>query len=778
MSKSAEKATLSIGVRLFSAFLFTSLLISTIAASLHYYHSQKQAKDAVLQIYQTAADQIRYRTEQNKQQISDQLTALTSSQDLTRHNKLTTYSINRFAQILNQHESYQSISVGFKNGNLQKLVALDKPESAQYIQQVKGAKWLLVSIQKNNTDTIREEFYFDANFHFLNKFKETTTGDITTSAWYKAALSEITAITSQTEKTIIYSRKLNTDRAVIAIESRLNDYTDILSHINTPSLLREMYLFTNKGHLLATSDTDKWKSPERSPYPLLMELVDSQITNELREIEADTQTYYVYLTSMIGATGAPSYLALLAPKQSVLLPSIKTSIEISLICLVLSILLSWRFSSPIGKALSRLINALAIAKSEEYKRFQTQPTRFSELNHINAALTDMTDLIAQQNIKHTERAALFASLNAQIIDNKALYNNNQISRSPTLTEMLGIAASDSNLPEFSCLTLSDQTKLNLLKTKAWKNLYHGLTTEEIVNKGSKLAIPYNRIHEIRMRFEVLWRDAEINYYQQSRANPELNKPLKEKLIKEQLQLMRDFEFIAKVNQGHHKLTSQDQLRLQQLSEKTWLRYFDKSMGLSAIEMLHISPKKQRLPATEVLLSQVTTDLVGDMDIEGTLANADTNIAELYNLSIEQGTATEEQQQQAQQQLNSIKTMLSELSNKKYSHNVIDLSMYHSSLHAVPYPNDATHTDLSITEHIMLLSDIFVALTSINSSIKSTLSLSEAIDVLYQITIDKHLEPATFKLFLTSGIYQQYAQQYLHPSQIDTVNINQYLDYSY
>jgi len=107
-----------------------------------------------------------------------------------------------------------------------------------------------------------------------------------------------------------------------------------------------------------------------------------------------------------------------------------------------------------------------------------------------------------------------------------------------------------------------------------------------------------------------------------------------------------------------------------------------------------------------------------------------------------------------------------------------LSMYHSSLHAVPYPNDAAHTDLSITEHIMLLSDIFVALTSINSSIKSTLSLSEAIDVLYQITIDKHLEPATFKLFLTSGIYQQYAQQYLHPSQIDTVNINQYLDYSY
>ncbi|EED34938.1 conserved hypothetical protein [Luminiphilus syltensis NOR5-1B] len=36
---------------------------------------------------------------------------------------------------------------------------------------------------------------------------------------------------------------------------------------------------------------------------------------------------------------------------------------------------------------------------------------------------------------------------------------------------------------------------------------------QIVDKGSKLEALYNRIHEIRMRFEVLLRDAEIDFWQ-------------------------------------------------------------------------------------------------------------------------------------------------------------------------------------------------------------------------------------------------------------------------
>ena len=37
--------------------------------------------------------------------------------------------------------------------------------------------------------------------------------------------------------------------------------------------------------------------------------------------------------------------------------------------------------------------------------------------------------------------------------------------------------------------------------------------EHIVDKSTKLEVIYNRIHEVRMRFEVLWRDADIEHRQ-------------------------------------------------------------------------------------------------------------------------------------------------------------------------------------------------------------------------------------------------------------------------
>ena len=39
---------------------------------------------------------------------------------------------------------------------------------------------------------------------------------------------------------------------------------------------------------------------------------------------------------------------------------------------------------------------------------------------------------------------------------------------------------------------------------------------------------------------------------------------------------------------------------------------------------------------------------------------------------------------------------------------------------------------------------------------------------------QHLDPDLFKLFLESGVYKDYADKYLLPSQIDEFNISEYL----
>ena len=41
--------------------------------------------------------------------------------------------------------------------------------------------------------------------------------------------------------------------------------------------------------------------------------------------------------------------------------------------------------------------------------------------------------------------------------------------------------------------------------------------------------------------------------------------------------------------------------------------------------------------------------------------------------------------------------------------------------------------------------------------------------------DQHIDGELFELFLTSGVYMEYAKKYLNPDQIDEVDISQYLD---
>ena len=60
---------------------------------------------------------------------------------------------------------------------------------------------------------------------------------------------------------------------------------------------------------------------------------------------------------------------------------------------------------------------------------------------------------------------------------------------------------------------------------------------------------YNRIHEIRTRFEVLHRDATIKYYEQLLKNPGNKHQLEEELSQSHKKLTEDFEFIAMCNIG-------------------------------------------------------------------------------------------------------------------------------------------------------------------------------------------------------------------------------------
>lgn len=75
---------------------------------------------------------------------------------------------------------------------------------------------------------------------------------------------------------------------------------------------------------------------------------------------------------------------------------------------------------------------------------------------------------------------------------------------------------------------------------------------------------------------------------------------------------------------------------------------------------------------------------------------------------------------------------------------------------------------------MGIADIFDALTSASRLYKDAKTLSESLGIMRKMGEGGHIDPGIFEVFLRSGVYQEYAEKFLLPSQIDSVDINDYL----
>jgi HD-GYP domain-containing protein (c-di-GMP phosphodiesterase class II) len=75
---------------------------------------------------------------------------------------------------------------------------------------------------------------------------------------------------------------------------------------------------------------------------------------------------------------------------------------------------------------------------------------------------------------------------------------------------------------------------------------------------------------------------------------------------------------------------------------------------------------------------------------------------------------------------------------------------------------------------MAIADIYEALTASDRPYKKAKTLTESLKIMSFMVKDQHIDADLFRLFLTSGVYQKYADTFLDPSQIDEVDISDYL----
>ena len=76
--------------------------------------------------------------------------------------------------------------------------------------------------------------------------------------------------------------------------------------------------------------------------------------------------------------------------------------------------------------------------------------------------------------------------------------------------------------------------------------------------------------------------------------------------------------------------------------------------------------------------------------------------------------------------------------------------------------------------IMAIADIFEALTANDRPYKEAKTLSQSLKIMKFMAQDRHIDKDLFALFLTSGTYMDYARQHLNDSQIDDVDIKDYI----
>jgi HD-GYP domain-containing protein (c-di-GMP phosphodiesterase class II) len=91
-----------------------------------------------------------------------------------------------------------------------------------------------------------------------------------------------------------------------------------------------------------------------------------------------------------------------------------------------------------------------------------------------------------------------------------------------------------------------------------------------------------------------------------------------------------------------------------------------------------------------------------------------------------------------------------------------------------YPRKLRREEMSLEARMMAIADVFEALTAVDRPYKKGKMLSEAVKIMGFMKKDQHIDAELFELFLTSGIYLEYAQRFMRPEQIDTVEVTAYL----
>ena len=362
----------------------------------------------------------------------------------------------------------------------------------------------------------------------------------------------------------------------------------------------------------------------------------------------------------------------------------------------------------------------------------------------------------------------FIQVIAGSIDAKSPYTGGHCNRVPALNAMIARAACDATEGPFASFSLTEEEWYEMEVAGGLHDCGKVTTPEYIVDKATKLETIYNRIHEIRTRFEVLKRDAVIDYLEGIVAGEVEVDALKAAMDARLAKLDEDFAFVAECNVGGEFMAPDRIERMKRIAAATWTRTLDDTLGLSHDEMRGRDRDAAPPPIEESLLADKAWHLVPHdipVDPEKYKAEGITllpceykyNRGEIYNLSISRGTLTAEDRFKINDHIIQTILMLKALPFPKALTRVPELAGgHHEKMDGTGYPKGLVRDAMSVPARMMAIADIFEALTACDRPYKTAKTLSEALKIMSFMVKDRHIDPDLWELFLTSGIWKSYA----------------------
>ncbi len=506
-----------------------------------------------------------------------------------------------------------------------------------------------------------------------------------------------------------------------------------------------------------------------------------------RDVDIKGTSYTVFVHHLTSAFGVDNYLGIMVPTRTILAPYMNKVYVSLLITLALLIALSpllFLFAHMIVRPVKLLAQENQKIEQRRFQDVAIVSSQIKELSDLSSAMFSMAESIQDYQLKQQELMDAFIRLIAESIDEKSPYTGGHCARVPQLAIMLAQAAESAETGTLKDFCFASEEQRREFRTAAWLHDCGKVTTpEHIIDKATKLEANYNRIHEIRMRFEVLLRDTEIRYWQA--LNQGLDPGQQERrLLRQQQEIKDDFLFIARCNIGGEFMSDEDIGRVQRIASHTWTRRLDKYAGLSAQELKQFASAADDVNTQEHVLADLPEHLINwpvhpatkaADDIRMPVPDYQANLGEIYNLTIRRGTLTTEDRYRINEHIVVTIRMLESLPLPADLARLPEIAGgHHETLNGSGYPKKLTRAELSTEARILAIADVFEALTASDRPYKDAKRLSEAVHILFVMVQDQHLDMDLFKLFLTSGVYRTYGERFLKPEQCDVVDVAAYL----